>query len=56
MSGKSYSDKASVELGKETDWAKVADNAAKKAEIQLDKIKSEAQELIQKETRHIKKK
>ena len=48
MDGKSYSNKANSELGTETNWAEVADNAAKKAEDEVDKIKREAQELIKK--------
>lgn len=47
MNGKSYSEKANAELGTEPNWAEVADNAAKKAELKLEKIKRDAQELIQ---------
>lgn len=46
MNGKSYSDKATSEFGSEQNWAEVADNAAKKAEQELDKIKKDAKELI----------
>ena len=43
MTGRSYSEKANTEAGKEPNWAEVADNAAKKAEEELDKIKRDAQ-------------
>ena len=46
MNGKSYSKKANSEYGIEQNWTEVADNAAKKAEEKLDKIKRDAQELI----------
>ena len=46
MTGKSYSNKAIGEFGSESNWAEVADKAAKKAEDQVNKIKREAQELI----------
>ena len=47
MTGRSYSEKANTEAGKEPNWAEVADNAAKKAEQELDKIKRDAKQLIQ---------
>lgn len=47
MNGKSYSEKANVEMSKEPNWAEVADKAAKKAELQLEEIKRDAQKLIQ---------
>lgn len=44
MSGKSYSNKANSEQvdGANPNWAQAADNAAKKAEEEIEKIKRDA--------------
>jgi len=46
LNGKSYSEKANANEGSETNWSEIADNAAKKAELELDKIKQDAKDLI----------
>ncbi|MFD1927809.1 hypothetical protein ACFSFY_07005 [Sporosarcina siberiensis] len=50
MNGRSYSDKAnkeaSNEASSEPNWSEVADKAAKKAELELDKIKQDAKDSI----------
>lgn len=45
-SSKNDNENARVEMG--TDWAKNAENAAKKAEAEVDKLKKEAQEQLSK--------
>lgn len=50
LNGRSYSDKANKEVineaSSEPNWSEVADNAAKKAELELDKIKQDAKDSI----------
>ncbi|WP_438312729.1 hypothetical protein [Sporosarcina sp. FA9] len=46
MNSKSYSDKATTEASSEPNWSEVADNAAKKAELKLNKIKQDAKDSI----------
>lgn len=46
MTGKSYSDKASSEEGTTPNWSEIADNAAKRAEDELAKIKREARQMV----------
>ena len=43
-SNKNNNSKPFEELGSENDWAKIADNADKKAQEELEKIKREAHE------------
>lgn len=46
LNGRSYSDKARTEASSEPNWSEVADNAAKKAELELDKIKQDAKDSL----------
>lgn len=51
MTGKSYSNKANsngptIQKEGEQDWAQAADNAARKAEESVEKLKREAQEQL----------